>query len=129
MRAQIGYSVSQRLSTQGSNGALLLPAALTFPVTPLPYREGMGRNTQFIRQWQILRKLVLHRYGCTVHRLAIDLEVSTRTIHRDLECLQAAGFPLYASLCEDGHRWKMRRDQAAHALVRLTQFDDATGDD
>ena len=52
------------------------------------------RNAEVIRQWQILRELEA-RHGVTIHALAELVDVSTRTIRRDLEALQAAGFALY----------------------------------
>lgn len=66
----------------------------------------MGRNAQLIRQWKILRLLALHRYGLTIEDLAGRMEVSTRTIRRDLDCLNAAGFDLFALKGEtDSQRW------------------------
>jgi predicted DNA-binding transcriptional regulator YafY len=52
------------------------------------------RNAEVIRQWQILRELETRR-GVTIHDLASLVNVSTRTIRRDLEALQYAGFALY----------------------------------
>ncbi len=77
----------------------------------------MGRSTQFIRQWTILRALVTRHYGLTICELARDLNVSTRTIRRDLQCLEQAGFPVYVVTSEDGIRWKMRRDHVTTFLV------------
>jgi predicted DNA-binding transcriptional regulator YafY len=54
----------------------------------------MPRNAEVIRQWSILRELANRRSGCTIKELSIECDVSTRTIRRDLEALQYAGFPL-----------------------------------
>ena len=54
----------------------------------------MGRNSELIRQWTILQRIATAR-GQTIPKLATDLSVSTRTIRRDLEALQVAGFPVY----------------------------------
>ena len=54
----------------------------------------MSRNAEVIRQWNLLRTLEVTRCGKTVRELADDLGVTTRTIYRDLEALQAVGFPL-----------------------------------
>lgn len=83
----------------------------------------MGRNGQLIRQWNLLRKLAANRYGSTILDLAGAFEVSTRTIRRDLECLEDAGFPIYVVESEEGHRWKMRRDHATEILIRLNRVE------
>jgi predicted DNA-binding transcriptional regulator YafY len=59
----------------------------------------MARNQQVIRQWQIVRQIEGRR-GATLHELARACGVTTRTIRRDLEALEAAGFPLVDELEE-----------------------------
>ena len=54
----------------------------------------MGRNSELIRQWTILQQLASSR-ASTIPSLSADLNVTTRTIRRDLVALQAAGFPIY----------------------------------
>jgi HTH domain len=49
----------------------------------------MGRNTELARQWKVLQRIAAAR-GNTIPRLAEDLEVSTRTIRRDLDALDAS---------------------------------------
>ncbi len=66
------------------------------------------RNTEVIRQWQILRDIEAHRTGVTIHELARSVRVTTRTIRRDLQALQEAGFAVYDE--GEGHetkRWKL----------------------
>lgn len=66
------------------------------------------RNKEIIRQWEILRTLDAARLGRTIHELAEQTGVSTRTIRRDLEALGQAGFPVYFD--EEGEvtkRWKL----------------------
>src|SRR5688572_32010777 len=58
------------------------------PVRPM-------RNAEVIRQWQILREVESRRTGVTIHELARQVKVSTRTIRRDLQALQEAGFAVY----------------------------------
>ena len=53
------------------------------------------RNAEVIRQWQVLRQIEAHRTGVTIHELAALVRVSTRTVRRDLQALQEAGFALY----------------------------------
>ena len=54
------------------------------------------RGSQFVRQWRLLRTLEGAKRGMTVAQLkeAIEETQSTRTLYRDLEVLQQAGFPL-----------------------------------
>lgn len=65
------------------------------------------RNSEVIRQWNLLRSLEAARHGVTVSELSRELEVTTRTIWRDMEALQAVGFPLFNE--KDGRetRWKL----------------------
>lgn len=77
----------------------------------------MPRNAEVIRQWEILRALEGSRRGETIHELARARGVSTRTIRRDLEALQQAGFPLYDDDEEaGGKRWKLSA-KPFHALA------------
>jgi predicted DNA-binding transcriptional regulator YafY len=54
----------------------------------------MHRNRELIRQWNLLHAMARGR-DSTIPKLAADLGVSTRTIRRDLNALQEAGFPIY----------------------------------
>ena len=67
----------------------------------------MPRNTEVIRQWTILREVERARNGVTIDELASLCGVTTRTIRRDLQALEEAGFPLYDDRSgEDGRtRW------------------------
>jgi predicted DNA-binding transcriptional regulator YafY len=53
------------------------------------------RNKEVIRQWQILREIETRRTGVTIHELAELTGVTSRTIRRDLQALQEAGFAVY----------------------------------
>ena len=66
----------------------------------------MPRNAEVIRQWTILRELEASR-GATIRGLAETTGVTTRTIRRDLEALQEAGFPLYDVADDTAKRWKL----------------------
>ena len=65
------------------------------------------RNQEVIRQWNLLRTLDANRRGATVKELSQQLEVTTRTIWRDMEALQAVGFPLTSETDGRQTRWKL----------------------
>lgn len=68
----------------------------------------MPRNQEVIRQWKLLHALESSRHGAAIDALADDLDVTTRTIRRDLAALQEAGFPLYDERDDDGRvRWRI----------------------
>jgi len=55
----------------------------------------MARGDQLARQWKIFQTLVTSRYGKSVSDLAKNLDCHPRTVYRDLNALEVAGFPLY----------------------------------
>ena len=63
------------------------------------------RGDQLVRQWRIIRAIEASSNGLTVTEIAQREEAGTRTIYRDLEALQAAGFPLYTERAEKANRW------------------------
>jgi predicted DNA-binding transcriptional regulator YafY len=66
------------------------------------------RTQEVIRQWKVLHALESSRHGATIDGLAGELDVTTRTIRRDLAALQEAGFPLYDERDDDGRaRWRL----------------------
>jgi predicted DNA-binding transcriptional regulator YafY len=70
----------------------------------------MPRNAEVIRQWAILRQIEQSRTaGVTIDELAASCDVTTRTIRRDLQALEEAGFPLFDDRsADDGRtRWKI----------------------
>lgn len=68
----------------------------------------MPRNQEVIRQWKVLHALESSRHGASIDSLARELDVTTRTIRRDLAALQEAGFPLYDSRDDEGRvRWRL----------------------
>jgi predicted DNA-binding transcriptional regulator YafY len=66
----------------------------------------MGRNSELIRQWKVLQRIAGAR-GNTIPKLATDLDVSPRTIRRDLDALQLAGFPVYDETINGTKFWRM----------------------
>jgi predicted DNA-binding transcriptional regulator YafY len=85
----------------------------------------MPRNAEVIRQWSILRDLEASR-RLTIDELAARTGVTTRTIRRDLEALQTAGFPLYDELHDGKRYWTLehrafrRLDQTAFTISELS---------
>jgi predicted DNA-binding transcriptional regulator YafY len=66
------------------------------------------RNAEVIRQWKILRAVESARAGITIHQLARDTGVTTRTIRRDLQALQEAGFAIFDEGEEnETKKWKL----------------------
>jgi len=63
------------------------------------------RGDQLARQWRILRRIEATSGGLTVAELADEEGISLRTVYRDLEALQEAGFPLYSEMVERSQRW------------------------
>lgn len=70
----------------------------------------MPRNAEVVRQWTILREIERARgSGVTIDELASLCAVTTRTIRRDLQALEEAGFPLFDDKsADDGKtRWRV----------------------
>jgi len=63
------------------------------------------RGDQLARQWRIIRAIESSPNGLTVAEIAGREETGIRTIYRDLEALQSAGFPLYTEKVERSNRW------------------------
>jgi predicted DNA-binding transcriptional regulator YafY len=55
----------------------------------------MARGDQLSRQWKIIHTLMASVRGRPASELAAELECHSRTVYRDLEALQMAGFPLF----------------------------------
>jgi predicted DNA-binding transcriptional regulator YafY len=65
----------------------------------------MARGDQLARQWKIFQTLVSSRYGKSVSALAKDLGCHQRTVYRDLDALEAAGFPIYTENVDGRNIW------------------------
>lgn len=85
----------------------------------------MPRNAEVIRQWTILRDLEASR-RVTIDDLSKRTGVTTRTIRRDLEALQSAGFPLFDEVHEGKRYWTLeqkafrRLDDTGFTLAELS---------
>ena len=64
----------------------------------------MNNESPLIRQWILLKTLAARRYGATVKELAEEVGVSIKTIRRDLETFQAAGFRLQEVIGDFGRK-------------------------
>ncbi len=64
------------------------------------------RNAEVIRQWKILKTIEAGRFTGTA-RLAAVHGVTERTIRRDIEALQEAGFPLYDDRANGKKVWRL----------------------
>ena len=74
----------------------------------------MARNEQLIRQHKLLQILERYRYGRTLNELRDDLvdelgltSLHSRSVRRDLEALQSAGFDVNVSDAQRGRIWKL----------------------
>jgi len=84
----------------------------------------MPDQPPLIRQWILLRMLCAKRHGMTVKEMVAEMDVSEKTIRRDLETFQAAGFPLQEQVGDFGRKhWQIDRDRAKPGLSFL--FDEA----
>jgi predicted DNA-binding transcriptional regulator YafY len=64
------------------------------------------RNAEVIRQWKILKTIEAGRWTSSA-KLAAEHGVTERTIRRDIEALQEAGFPLYDDRVDGKRVWRL----------------------
>jgi predicted DNA-binding transcriptional regulator YafY len=67
----------------------------------------MARGDQLSRQWRILHGLIASIKGRSAAELAGELGCHQRTVYRDLEALQMAGFPLYTEQVDGKTKWSL----------------------
>jgi predicted DNA-binding transcriptional regulator YafY len=67
----------------------------------------MARGDQLGRQWKIIQTLISSRMGKSAAELAEELECHPRTLYRDLEALQVAGFPIYTERVDGKSLWSL----------------------
>lgn len=65
----------------------------------------MARGDQLSRQWKIIQTLIASTHGKTVSALADRLGCTPRTVYRDLEALQAGGFPITTETRDNRSYW------------------------
>lgn len=84
----------------------------------------MARNEQLVRQHKVLQILERRRFGATLDDLRDSLveelglsSLHERSVRRDIEALQAAGFDIGSEETQNGRVWKLRRsDKGLHKL-------------
>jgi predicted DNA-binding transcriptional regulator YafY len=84
----------------------------------------MARGDQLARQWRILQSLMASHRGKSAADLAKELESHWRTVYRDLEALQLAGFPIFTERVEGKNLWSVL-DSARHNIpipLKLTEL-------
>jgi len=84
----------------------------------------MARGDQLSRQWRIIQSLLAARKGKSASDLAKDLDCHSRTVYRDLEALQMAGFPLFTEKDEGRTLWSLL-DEGRHQMpipLNLTEL-------
>jgi hypothetical protein len=76
----------------------------------------MARNEQLIRQHKILQILERNRFGATLDEIRDSVveelgltSIHPRSIRRDIEALQSAGFFILVEESQRGKIWKMSR--------------------
>jgi predicted DNA-binding transcriptional regulator YafY len=87
----------------------------------------MARNEQLIRQHKLLQLLEQSRYGRTLVELRDELVeslglsgLSERTVRRDLEALQAAGFDVDCGGADRGSVWRLGRSLKGETRLAAT---------
>lgn len=84
----------------------------------------MARNEQLIRQHRILQLLEDSRFGKTIEEVRDDLKedlgltsLHERTVRRDIEALQVAGYDIITEQNQRGKVWKLgRADKTLHKI-------------
>jgi predicted DNA-binding transcriptional regulator YafY len=65
----------------------------------------MPRGDQLARQWRVIQTIVSSGRGKSAAELADELDCNPRTLYRDLEALQVAGFPIYNERKDGKNLW------------------------
>lgn len=84
----------------------------------------MPRNDQAVRQLIVLKKLESSRHGLTLEQLAEGLDPSAtrhpRTLRRDLNAIESAGYPLLTERVDGRTRWKLLDGARNTPALRLS---------
>ena len=77
----------------------------------------MARGDQLGRQWRIIQTLLTSRTGKSAADLAEEMEANPRTVYRDLEALQVAGFPIYTERVDGKNLWSLLDTMKHHIPI------------
>jgi predicted DNA-binding transcriptional regulator YafY len=77
----------------------------------------MARGDQLGRQWRTIQTLITSKLGKSAAELADELECNPRTVYRDLEALQVAGFPIYTERVDGRNLWSLLDAMKHHIPV------------
>jgi len=78
------------------------------------------RGNQVTRQWRLVRLLSATTRGRSIPDLQRELEVTSRTVRRDLEALEQAGFPLISETRRGEVLWRFIDGYQPESPVALT---------
>ena len=81
----------------------------------------MGRGDQLARQWRIIQTLISSKQGKSVGDLIKEENCHPRTVYRDLEALQEAGFPIYQERRDGKGVWALVDEYRHHLPVPFTR--------
>lgn len=96
--------------------SIILKGLVSFPRSRTVV-SAVSDTSPLVRQWILLRTLGARRYGATVKQLAGELGVSVKTIRRDLDAFQSAGFPLQETVGDYGRKtWHLQSARSAPEL-------------
>lgn len=84
----------------------------------------MTEAPPLVRQWILLRTLCSRHHGVTIKELAAEMVVGEKTIRRDLEAFQTAGFPLIETVGQFGRK-SYRIDQSKSQPGMSFAYDEA----
>ena len=85
---------------------------------------SMADQLPLLRQWILLRTLCTRHHGVTIKDMVHELNVSEKTIRRDLETFQRVGFPLKEVVGDFGRKtWHMEDGKGEPGLTFA--FDEA----
>lgn len=77
----------------------------------------MARGDQLGRQWRIIQTLLTSKMGKSAAELAEEMETNPRTVYRDLEALQVAGFPVYTERVDGKNLWSLLDTMKHHIPI------------
>jgi len=80
----------------------------------------VARGDQLARQWRIIQTLISSKHGKSVADLVKDENCHPRTVYRDLEALQEAGFPIYQERRDGKGVWALVDEYKHHLPVPFT---------